>query len=65
MLVWNLLLELVVISSTLKGGLNPNFQPFSFELRKNRFFEMNFDLGFRVQWPQKLKIFEIIFPLAL
>jgi len=31
-----------------KGVLNPNFRPFSFELKKNRFFEINFDLGFRV-----------------
>jgi len=25
---------------------------------------MNFDLGFRVQWPWKRKIFEILFPLS-
>jgi len=30
-----------------KGVLNPNFQSFTLELRKIRFFEMNFDLGFR------------------
>jgi len=32
----------------LKGVLNPNFQPFSFKLKKIRFFELNFDLGFSV-----------------
>jgi len=31
-----------------KGVLNPNFRPFSFELQKNRFFKINFYLGFRV-----------------
>jgi len=31
-----------------KGILNPNFRPFSFELKKKRFFKMNFDLGFKV-----------------
>jgi len=35
-------------SNHFKGVLNPNFLPFSFELKKNRFFEINFDLGFRV-----------------
>jgi len=25
---------------------------------------MNFDLGFKVMWPRKLKIFEIIFPFS-
>jgi len=52
------------VPSPLKGILNPNFRPFSFELNKNRFFKMNFDLVFRVLWPQKLKIFKIIFPLS-
>jgi len=33
----------------IKGVLNPNFRPISFKLKKKiRFFEMNFDLGFRV-----------------
>jgi len=32
----------------IKGVLNPNFQTFRFELKKIRFFEINFDLGFRV-----------------
>jgi len=32
----------------LKGVLNPNFQTFSFELKKIRFSKINFDLGFRV-----------------
>jgi len=32
----------------IKGVLNPNFRPFSFELKKIRFFEVNFDLDFRV-----------------
>jgi len=32
----------------LKRVLNSNFRPFSFELKKIRFFEINFDLGFRV-----------------
>jgi len=32
----------------IKGVLNPNFRPCSFELKKVRFFKMNFDLGFRV-----------------
>jgi len=34
-----------------KGVLNPNYRPFSLEfseLNKNRFFKMNFYLGFRV-----------------
>jgi len=46
-----------------KGVLHPNFQPFSFELNKKWIFKITFDLGFRVLWPRKLKIFEIIFPL--
>jgi len=29
-----------------KRVLNPNFRPFSFGLNKNRFFKINFDLGF-------------------
>jgi len=37
--------------------LNPNFRPFSFELKKIRFFKINFDFGFRVLWPRTLKIF--------
>jgi len=52
----------------IKGVLNPNFLPFSFELnKKNRFFEINFDLGFRVLWPWKLKSKDIwiFFPLQL
>jgi len=43
--------SLIVVSllgKTLKGVLNPNFRPVSFELKKYRFFEINFDLGFRV-----------------
>jgi len=32
----------------LKGVLNPNFRPFNFELKKNGFFGINFDLGFKV-----------------
>jgi len=37
------------VAPPLKGVLNPIFRPFSFELnKKNRFFKMNFDLGFRV-----------------
>jgi len=35
------------ISSSVKGVLNPNFLPFSFELKKLRFFEINFELGSR------------------
>jgi len=27
--------------------LNPDFRPFSFELKKIRFFEINFDQGFK------------------
>jgi len=38
-----------VIHMVFKGVLNSNFQTFSFELKNNlRFFEINFDLGFRV-----------------
>jgi len=48
----------------LKEVLNPNFRPFSFKLKKNFFFEINFELGFRVLWPRTLKIFEIIFLLS-
>jgi len=33
---------------TIKGVLNPNFRPISFELKKIRLLEINFDLGFRV-----------------
>jgi len=32
----------------LKEVLNPNFRTFSFKLKKIRFFEINFDLDFRV-----------------
>jgi len=48
--------------NNLKGVLNPNFRPFSIELKKIRFFKINFYLGFRGLWPQTLKIFEILFP---
>jgi len=48
----------------IKGVLNPNFRPFSFELKKIGLFEINFDLGFRVLRPRTLKIFEIVFPLS-
>jgi len=44
-------LEFVVTFHTellVKRVLNPNFRPFSFELKKIRFFEINFGLGFRV-----------------
>jgi len=58
--IWSL--KLIEILSV-KGVLNPSFWPFSFELNKNRFFKMNFDLGFRVLRPRKLKIFKIFFPL--
>jgi len=51
-------------SSTVKGVLNPNFPLFSFKLKKIKFFKINFDLGFRVLWPQTLKIFEILFPFS-
>jgi len=53
-----------VPSPVVKGILNPNFRPFSFELKKIRFFEINFALGFRVLLPRTLKLFEIIFPLS-
>jgi len=36
------------VNKIFKGVLNPNFRPFSFKLKKLRFFEINFDLGFRV-----------------
>jgi len=32
----------------IKEVLNSNFRPFSLELKKIRFFKINFDLGFRV-----------------
>jgi len=55
--------------SKFKGVLNPNFRPFSFELKKIRFFKINFfkinfDLGFRVLWSRTLNIFKILFPLS-
>jgi len=39
---------LILPQRSLKGVLNPNFRPYNFELNKNRFFKMNFDLGFKV-----------------
>jgi len=36
------------LHSLFKGVFNPNFRPFSFELKKLRFFEINFELGFKV-----------------
>jgi len=41
----------------IKGILNSNFRPFNFESKKLDFLN-------RVLWPQKLKIFEILFPLS-
>jgi len=32
----------------IKGVLDPNFRLFCFKLKKIRFFEINFDLGFKV-----------------
>jgi len=43
-----LMVESVGFEQTFKGVLNPNFRPFSYELKKIRLFEMNYDLGFRV-----------------
>jgi len=37
-----------VSGKPIKGVLNLNFRPFSFELKKKRFLKINFDLGFRV-----------------
>jgi len=50
--------------SIVKGVLNPNIRPFSFELNKNIYFKINFDLGFRVLRLRKLKIFKLLFPLS-
>jgi len=33
------------VKKQLKGVLNPNFWPFSFEMRKIRYFKINFELG--------------------
>jgi len=52
------------ICDILKGALNLNFLSFNFELKKSRFFQINFDLSFRALWHWKLKIFEILFPLS-
>jgi len=54
----------LVVYADIKGALNPNFRSFSFELNKNRFFKINFDLGFRVLLLRKLHIFKILFPLS-
>jgi len=35
-------------NNNLKGVLNPNYRPFSFKMKKFRFFTINFNLGFRV-----------------
>jgi len=32
----------------LKGVLNPNFRPISFELKKKKYFKINFNLDLRV-----------------
>jgi len=37
----------LLLTEMLKGVLNPNFRSFSFELEKNKFFKINFDLGRR------------------
>jgi len=50
----NLFICFYTIPLMFKGVLNFNFRPFSFELRKIRFFVINFDLGFRVLWTRKL-----------
>jgi len=47
----------------LKGVLNLIFDHLALNCTKNRFFQINFDLGFRVLWPRKLKIFKILFHL--
>jgi len=53
------------LSQTLNEVLNPNFQPFSFELRKIRFYKIYFDLEFQSSVTSKLNIFEIIFHLSI
>jgi len=57
---------IIIMIIIIKGILNLNFRPFSFELKKKkiRFFEINFNLGFRVLLPRTLKIFKILFSLS-
>jgi len=62
--VMSIVSELGRLQWKLKGVLNLNFRPFSFELNKNRFFKMNFELGFRDLRLQKPKIFKLLFPLS-
>jgi len=49
----------------LKGVLNPNFRPCSFEFNKNRLFKMKFDLSFKSSVTSKTEdILKLFFPLA-
>jgi len=47
-LLLSLLYSFIYRVAGIKGVLNPKFRPFSFELKKIRFFEINLDLCFRV-----------------
>jgi len=44
----NFVSQLIEFRENVKGVLNPNFRLISFELNKNKFFKINFNLGFRV-----------------
>jgi len=36
------------MAESFKGVLDPNFRPFSFELKKIKLFKISFELGFKV-----------------